>query len=101
MEFNEADFGVNNNQVDDFLRDIQTQVFDKLSSQLENTNAINDAVNAAWVGKSAQNFMSNVTTGASEIAEQLAQLKTALENEIHGAQSAIIDRDATLVDLEG
>jgi len=101
MDFNEADFGVNNNQVDDFLRDIQTQVFDRIRAALENTNDINDAVDAAWVGQSAQNFKSNVLTGAGAISEQLDQLRTALENEIHGAQSAIIDKDANLVDLEG
>lgn len=100
MDFSSSDYGVNIPGMTQYIEDINSIVLTKVAPTLRDTSKVKEAVDAGWVGQSADRFKSNLDKAAEDMVENLKKLEKAFETELKGIQSQMLDLDANLVDDE-
>lgn len=100
MEFSSADYGVNIVGINQYIEDINSIVLTQVAPTLKDTSKVKEAVDAGWVGKSADTFKANLDKAAETMVDNLKKLEKAFEKELNGIQSQMLELDANLVDEE-
>lgn len=100
MDFGSADHGVNIPGMNQYIEDLNTIVLTEVASTLRNTNDVVTAVRAGWHGDAPEQFIMNLNKAAEKMVDELKNIQQALEVELKGIQSEIIDMDANLVEEE-
>lgn len=94
-----ASIGVDANGVTALINDINTQVVEETCSKLDSgLGDLRTAVDAVWVGKSAENFKANLETDANNIKQCINDTKEALVAELNEIVQRFNEIDETLVD---
>jgi len=74
-----ASIGVDANGVTALINDINTQVVEETCNKLDSgLGDLHAAVDAVWVGKSAENFKANLETNANNIKQCINDTKEEL-----------------------
>lgn len=76
-------------------RDVIQDAIGKMTDYMQN---LIDAVNAAWVGKSAETFKSNMMFDKNMVCKGLQDSYNILENEMHQIVNEMSKVDAALVE---
>lgn len=100
MDFQNASHGVSFSGMETYKTDLQMNTFRKIIDAINNTADVESAVKSGWVGTAADNFISNVQTGANKMADQIKDIESMLMTELDGIMSQIGDMDANLVERE-
>lgn len=100
MDFSSADHGVNIVGMNQYIEDLNTIVLTEVATTLRNTDEIVNAVRAGWHGDAPEQFIMNLNKAADKMIVELKNIQQALETELKGVQSQIIDMDANLVEEE-
>ena len=101
MDFENASHGLSLAGVQNFINDLNVQVFDAVRSAIDDNQDVIDAVNQGWVGNAADNFIRNILTGAQQARNDVDMCRETLMTQIESIQSEILDMDETMVELEG
>ncbi len=100
MDFQNASHGISFTGMETYKTDLQMNTFRRIIDAINNTHDVETAVRAGWVGTAADNFISNVQTGANKMADQIKDIESMLMTELDGIMSQIGDMDANLVERE-
>lgn len=100
MDFQSASHGLSVTGMQNFINDINVNVFDAVKAAIDDTTAVTDAVKQGWEGNAADNFNANIITGSKKMRETVQKVEEMLLTELEGIQSQILDMDETLVELE-
>lgn len=100
MDFQNASHGVSFTGMESYKTDLQMNTFRKIIDAINNTTDVESAVKAGWVGTAADNFISNIQTGANKMSDQIKDIESMLMTELDGIMSQIGDMDANLVERE-
>lgn len=100
MDFQNASHGISFTGMETYKTDLQMNTFRKIIDAINNTHDVETAVKSGWVGTAADNFISNVQTGANKMADQIKDIESMLMTELDGIMSQIGDMDANLVERE-
>ncbi len=97
MDFSQADHGVSIDGMRKYVEALNIIVLKNVAQAIRDTEGIKSAVESGWVGASAEQFLRNLNKAKEEVIKSLKDLSTALETELEGIQSQIIDMDERLV----
>lgn len=97
-----ATIGVDTGGIQTLLNDINAQVIEGATTQMRNgAEELNNAVNAAWVGTSADMFKQNMESDRELIITRLSEMYEALETELSRIATEIKTRDEEIVSARG
>ena len=101
MDFDNASHGVSFNGMSKYKDELHMNVFKKIRDAINNTSEVSAAVKNGWTGTAADNFISNLQTGANRLSTEMDKCEEMVITELDGIMSQIGDMDEKLVELEG
>ena len=97
-----ATIGYDENNIQTALNNLNRKVIQDAISEMNSAmNDLYEAVNAGWVGNSAETFKSNMQYDKNVVADGLNDTYQVLENEMHQIVNELADVDANLVEKRG
>ena len=102
LTINGATIGYDENNIQTALNNLNRKVIlDAIQSMNSAMSRLYDAVNAGWVGNSAETFKANMQYDKDVVAQGLNDTYQVLENEMHQIVNELADVDANLVEKRG
>lgn len=99
LNINNATIGYDANEVQTALNNIRTDVIGATQDALrQNMNSLREAVDNVWVGQSAENFKSNMSTDMEAICSYLDEAYESLKNELNQITNEMSQIDENLVE---
>ncbi len=99
LNITNATIGFDSNEVQTALNNIRTDVIGATQESLrQNMSSLREAVDAVWVGQSAENFKTNMTTDMEAICKSLDDAFESLKNELTQITNGMAEIDQNLVE---
>ena len=97
-----ATFGVDANELRTALNNINVQVIEKAESTMRaGLSNLQDAVDAVWVGKSAETFKTNMVHDQNTVAGKLQATYKSLVNEFSRISKEMFEKESELITKRG
>lgn len=102
LDINNASIGYSGDGIETALNNLNTRVIQDAKNLMNSKfGKLEDAVNSAWVGESAETFKKNMRTDIETISKYLDETYETLRNEMYQMVNAMAEADKNSVQLRG